>query len=80
MLWSFHIVIDNVFLIYNLVKRKKSKYIFLYTVSAFQLTINIFCMILFDNTGSYFDFSMLQLVSETSKFLNTITINYWYIA
>ena len=65
--------------LYILIPKKKVKCTILFLFSTFQLVLSLVAVVLFENTGSYFDFSMLQLIGETSKFMNTININYWYI-
>lgn len=65
--------------IYNLISNVKAKKIFLIIISIFQLLINLFCVILFESTGTLFDFSMLQLASETTQFMDAISINYFFI-
>ena len=58
--------------IYNLISNIKAKKIFLIISSILQLLINLFCVILFESTGTLFDFSMLQLASETTQFMDVI--------
>lgn len=70
----------SLFFIFNLISNKKAKLITISSIFVIQLIINLFCVILFENTGTLFDFSMIQLVGESTMFLSTITINYWYIA
>ena len=65
--------------IYNLISNIKAKKIFLIISSILQLLINLFCVILFESTGTLFDFSMLQLASETTQFMDAISINYFFI-
>lgn len=67
------------FIIYNLITSVKAKNILITSVFVIQLIINVFCVILFDNTGTLFDFSMIYLATESTDFLSTIAINYWYI-
>ena len=69
-----------IFSVYNLINNIKAKKIFLMVLSIIQLLINLFCVILFESTGTLFDFSMLQLASETTQFMDAIAINYWFIA
>lgn len=70
----------SLFFIFNLISNKKAKLITISSVFGLQLIINLFCVILYENTGTLFDFSMIQLAGESTMFLSTITINYWYIA
>lgn len=65
--------------IYNLISNIKTKKIFLTVFSSLHLLINLFCVILFESTGTLFDFSMLQLASETTQFIDAISINYFFI-
>lgn len=68
-----------IFSIYNLISNHKIKNIFIYFVALIAIIINLFYVILFENTKTYFDFSMLSLIGETNKFSGTVTLNYWYI-
>ncbi len=72
-------LLTMVFGIYNLISNYRIKNIFLYVCSLCVIIVNVFYIILFENTRTYFDFSMLQLISETSRFSGTVTLNYWYI-
>ena len=69
-----------VFSIYNLIASLKYKKALINCVFIIQFVINLFCVILFENTGTVFDFSMLELATETGEFITTISFNYLYIA
>lgn len=77
--WILLSISIALFFIYNLITHKKIKNILLLCVFIIQIIINLFCVILFDNTGTLFDFSMIYLATESTDFLGTITINYLYI-
>lgn len=77
--WLLLSISIGIFAIYNLILNKKIKNGLLIFTFIIQIVLNIFCVILFENTGTLFDFSMFQLATESTTFLNTITINYWYI-
>lgn len=72
-------LLTMVFGIYNLISNFKIKNIFLGISALCVIIVNVFYIILFENTRTYFDFSMLLLIGETSKFSGTVTLNYWYI-
>lgn len=78
--WILLSITIALFFIYNLISSAKVKNALLLIVFIIQLAINLFSVILFENTGTLFDFSMVYLASESTDFLSTITINYWYIA
>jgi len=77
--WLLLSISTALFFIYNLISNVKAKNILLNSIFIIQIIINIFCVILFENTGTLFDFSMIQLATESTDFLSTITINWWYI-
>ena len=78
--WLSLLSFISIFSIYNLISSLKFKKILLNCVFVLQFVINLFCVILFENTGTVFDFSMLELATETGEFISTISFNYLYIA
>lgn len=77
--WLALTLLVFIFSIYNFIKGRTAKNAILYTFSIIQLILCLFCVILYDNTGTLFDFNMFQLVGESTTFLGTLTINYGYI-
>lgn len=77
--WLSLSIIGIIFSIHNLLKRRSFKNTFLTVCLCLQSIICLFCVILYENTGTLFDFSMLNLVSETTKFMGTTSINYPFI-
>ena len=69
-----------IFAIYNLISKRRIKEIFLDVCFTIQSIIVLFTVILFENTGTLFDFSMLLLIKETATVSTTITLNYWYLS
>ena len=72
--WILLSITVALFFIYNLISSSKVKNALLLIVFIIQLAINLFSVILFENTGTLFDFSMVYLASESTDFLSTITI------
>ena len=77
--WISILYLASIFLIYNLISSKKGKCILLYSVSFFQLLINWLSELLFENTGSYFEYSMFKLVGGADQFAGTMSIDWLYI-
>ena len=77
--WFLLTMAGVVFSLYNLFKKRILKNIFLSICLCLQSIVCLFCVILYENTGTIFDFSMLNLVSETAKFMGTVEINYVFI-
>ena len=78
--WISILYMCSIFLIYNLIRSKKGKCILLYSVSFFQLLINWLSELLFENTGTYFEYSMFKLVGGADQFAGTMSIDWLYIS
>ena len=78
--WISILYMCSIFLIYNLIRGRKGKCILLYSVSFFQLLINWLSELLFENTGTYFEYSMFKLVGGADQFAGTMSIDWLYIS
>ncbi len=77
--WLMILLLGGIFCICNLIKSKKVRNTFLLVLYIIQIIINLFCVILYDNTGTLFDFSMIQLAGEALEFSGTVVVNFWYV-
>lgn len=77
--WFILTMIGVIFSIYNLLKKRILKNALLSICLCIQSILCLFNVILYENTGTLFDFSMFSLVGETSKFMGSIDINYGFI-
>lgn len=77
--WFALTLIGLVFSIYNLLKNILLKKIFLILSICVQSILCLFSIVLYENTGTLFDFSMFNLVGETTQFIASIQINYNFI-
>ena len=78
--WISILYFSSVFLIYNLIRSKKGKCILLYCFSFFQILVNWLSELLFENTGTYFEYSMFKLVGGADQFAGTMSIDWLYIS
>ena len=69
-----------IFSIYNFMKSRKAKNITLSILLLLQFILCLVFVVVYDNTGTMFDFNMLRLISSNNNFVVTITINYLFIA
>lgn len=77
--WFALSLLGIIFSFYNLFKSRIAKNIILYICVVTQTILGLFSVVLYDNTGTLFDFNMFQLVGESTTFLGTLTLNYLYI-
>ena len=68
-----------IFSIYNFIKSRKAKNITISILLILQAILSLVLVVVFDNTGTYFDFNMLKLIGSNNNFVVTIDINYWFI-
>lgn len=67
------------FSIYLFIRSHKWKKWLLYGSLFFHIIICIVCVVLYDNSGTFFDFNMFKLVTEAITVSNGLKINFWYI-
>ena len=72
-------ILGIIFCIYNFMKSNKAKNIMLSILLLLQFILCLVFIVVYDNTGTMFDFNMLRLISSNNNFVVTITINYWFI-
>lgn len=72
-------ILGVIFSIYNLMKSRKAKNITLSILLLLQFILCLVFVVVYDNTGTMFDFNMLRLISSNNNFVVTITIDYWFI-
>ena len=72
-------IIGILFAIVNFCKSRTAKNSIITVFFIIQCVINIFCVILFENTGTLFDFSMIYVAEEGTTFLNAIDLNTLYL-
>lgn len=72
-------ILGIIFGVYNLMKSNKAKNIMLSILLFLQFALCLVFVVVYDNTGTMFDFNMLRLISSNNNFVVTITINYWFI-
>lgn len=77
--WLYLLGLLLTFFIYNFISHTAIKRWFLLVLLILQCIANLGCVILFENTGTVFDFSMLSLLKETADFAGTVSVNYLYI-
>lgn len=77
--WFSLTILGIVFALCNIIKRRSLKNLVLSICLCIQSIICLFCLILYENTGTLFDFSMINLAGETAKFMGTTSINYIFI-
>ena len=77
--WLSLCLLGIIFSIYNFLKSRTAKNVVLFVVSAIQTMICLFCYILFDSTGTLFEFSMFRLVAEATTFAGVISPDYFVI-
>ena len=77
--WLYLLGLLLTFFIYNFISHTTIKRWFLLVLLILQCIANLGCVILFENTGTVFDFSMLSLLKETADFAGTVSVNYLYI-
>lgn len=77
--WLYLLGLLLTFFVYNFISHKAIKRWYLLILLILQCVANLGCVILFENTGTIFDFSMLSLLKETADFAGTVSVNYLYI-
>lgn len=77
--WLALSIVGIIFASCNFCMKRKTKNIIISIVFVLQCILNLFCVILYENTGTLFDFNMFQVAGEGTTFLNAININYLYI-
>ena len=78
--WFLLTIAGIVFAIYNFIKSRKAKNITLSVLLSLHCILSIVFVVLYDNTGTLFDFNMLKLIGANNNFVVTISIDYWFIA
>lgn len=77
--WLYLLGLLLTFFVYNFISTKSIKRWLLLILLILECIANLGCVILFENTGTVFDFSMLSLLKETADFAGTVSVNYLYI-
>lgn len=77
--WIALTILGIIFAIYNFIKSRKAKNITLSILLLLQFILCLVFVVVYDNTGTLFDFNMLRLIKANNNFVVTITINYWFI-
>lgn len=77
--WFLLTISGIIFSIINFIKSRTIKNITLISLLTLQSILSLVFVVLYDNTGTYFDFNMLKLIGANNNFVVTITINYWFV-
>ena len=67
------------FLIYNLISNKKGKLGLVFSLGFIHILICLLSVLLFENTGTYFEYSMFFLVGGAEQFAGTIAIHWGFV-